>query len=167
MIYIKKSIVFLVFLSISSSLLFAKIPQQSELYKQKQELLNIKDELNEFYEMKELEYQKNKKELEKIQKEIEQHEANIKKIKDQNQKILDEINRTITSKAMLMYDKMKLGVVINVFNEMISKGKIDEVFDIMLRMKNKRVMKILKKLDTKTTTILMEKMRIIKNQKKE
>lgn len=167
MIYIKKSIVFLVFLSISSSLLFAKIPQQSELYKQKQELLNIKDELNEFYEMKELEYQKNKKELEKIQKEIEQHEANIKKIKDQNQKILDEINRTITSKAMLMYDKMKLGVVINVFNEMINKGKIDEVFDIMLRMKNKRVMKILKKLDTKTTTILMEKMRIIKNQKKE
>jgi septal ring factor EnvC (AmiA/AmiB activator) len=167
MIYIKKSIVFLVFLSISSSLLFAKIPQQSELYKQKQELLNIKDELNEFYEMKELEYQKNKKELEKIQKEIEQHEANIKKIKDQNQKILDEINRTITSKAMLMYDKMKLGVVINVFNEMISNGKIDEVFDIMLRMKNKRVMKILKKLDTKTTTILMEKMRIIKNQKKE
>ena len=165
--YIKKSVVFLIFLSVFSSLLFAKIPQQSELYKQKQELLNIKDELNEFYEMKELEYQKNKKELEKIQKEIEQHEVDIRKIKEQNQKILDEINRTITSKAMLMYDKMKLGVVINVFNEMISKGKIDEVFDIMLRMKNKRVMKILKKLDTKTTTILMEKMRIIKNQKKE
>jgi len=165
--YIKKSVVFLIFLFLYNSSLFAKIPQQSELYKQKQELLNIKDELNEFYEMKELEYQKNKKELEKIQKEIEQHEANIKKIKDQNQKILDEINRTITSKAMLMYDKMKLGVVINVFNEMINKGKIDEVFDIMLRMKNKRVMKILKKLDTKTTTILMEKMRIIKNQKKE
>jgi septal ring factor EnvC (AmiA/AmiB activator) len=165
--HVNKSVVFLIFLFLYNSSLFAKIPQQSELYKQKQELLNIKDELNEFYEMKELEYQKNKKELEKIQKEIEQHEVDIRKIKEQNQKILDEINRTITSKAMLMYDKMKLGVVINVFNEMISKGKIDEVFDIMLRMKNKRVMKILKKLDTKTTTILMEKMRIIKNQKKE
>ena len=165
--HVNKSVVFLIFLFLYNSSLFAKIPQQSELYKQKQELLNIKDELSEFYEMKELEYQKNKKELEKIQKEIEQHEVDIRKIKEQNQKILDEINRTITSKAMLMYDKMKLGVVINVFNEMISKGKIDEVFDIMLRMKNKRVMKILKKLDTKTTTILMEKMRIIKNQKKE
>ena len=67
---------------------------------------------------------------------------------------------------MLMYDKMKLGVVINVFNEMIRNGEIDEVFDIMTRMKEKRVMKILKKFDTKTSTILMKKMRINKEQNK-
>jgi len=47
---------------------------------------------------------------------------------------------------------------------MINNGKIDEVFDIMIRMSDKRVMKILKKLDTQTSTLIMKKMRIIKEQ---
>jgi len=140
--------------------------KESSLYKEKQELIAVKDELNEFYEIKELEYQKNKSELEKLQKDIKKAENIIIETKKSNQKILDEINRVITSKAMLMYDKMKLGVVINVFNEMIRNGEIDEVFDIMIRMKDKRVMKILKKFDTKTSTILMKKMRINKEQNK-
>ena len=139
----------------------AAVPESS-LYKERQELLNVKDELNEFYEIKELEYQKNKKELESIQKIIKRDEESIKKLRDENQKILDEVNRVITSKAMAMYDKMKLGVVINVFNEMIRNGEIDEVFDIMTRMQEKRVMKILKKLDTVTATLIMKKMRINK-----
>ena len=67
---------------------------------------------------------------------------------------------------MLMYDKMKLGVVINVFNEMIRNGEIDEVFDILMRMKEKRVMKILKKFDTETSTLMMKKMRINKEKNK-
>jgi len=159
-----KSVFFILFFM---SQLFSINVQQGDLYKEKQELLNIKDELNEFYEKKELEYQKHKSQLEKIQKEIRANEANIKKLKEENKKILDEINRTITSKAMTMYDKMKLGVVINIFNEMINNGKIDEVFDIMIRMKEKRVMKIMKKLDTKTSTLLMKKMRIIKDQTNE
>ncbi len=159
-----KSVFFILFFV---SQLFSINVQQGDLYKEKQELLNIKDELNEFYEKKELEYQKHKSQLEKIQKEIRANEANIKKLKEENKKILDEINRTITSKAMTMYDKMKLGVVINIFNEMINNGKIDEVFDIMIRMKEKRVMKIMKKLDTKTSTLLMKKMRIIKDQTNE
>jgi len=146
--------------------LFAINIQQGDLYKEKQELIAIKDELNEFYEKKELEYQKNKVQLENIQKDIKAAEANIQKLKDENQKTLDEINRVITSKAMTMYDKMKLGVVINIFNEMINNGKIDEVFDIMIRMNDKRVMKILKKLDTQTSTLLMKKMRIIKEETK-
>ena len=140
--------------------------KEGALYKEKKELLAVKDELNEFYEIKELEYQKNKDELERLQKNIKESENNILEIKKSNQEILDEINRVITTKAMLMYDKMKLGVVVNVFNEMISNGEIDEVFDIMMRMKEKRVMKILKKFDTKTSTILMKKMRINKETNK-
>ncbi|MEA3512154.1 MAG: hypothetical protein U9R37_00990 [Campylobacterota bacterium] len=134
--------------------------QEGDLFKEKQELIQVKDELNEFYELKELEYQKNKSELEKIEKSIKEYEANIKKTKEENQKILDEINGVITSKAMQLYEKMKLGVVVNVFNEMISNGEIDEVFDILIRMKQKRVMKIMKKFDTKTSTLLMKKMKI-------
>ena len=143
---------------------YAVTTKEGALYKEKQELLAVKDELNDFYETKELEYQKNKAELEELQKEIKKSEDNILETKRKNQEILDEINRVITNKVMLMYDKMKLGVVVNVFNEMISNGEIDEVFDIMVRMKKKRVMKILKKFDTKTSTILMKKMRINKEQ---
>jgi len=141
----------------------AAVTKEGALYKEKQELLSIKDELNEFYEIKELEYQKNKAELEKLEKEIKKAEKSILEKKKKTQNILDEINRVITSKSSLMYDKMKLGTVVNIFNEMISNGEIDEVFDIMLRMKEKRVMKILKKFDTKTSTILMKKLRINKN----
>jgi len=148
------------------NLAHAASTKESSLYKEKQELLAVKDELNEFYEIKELEYQKNKSELEKLQKDIKKTENIILNTKKENQKIIDEINRIITSKAMLMYDKMKLGVVINVFNEMIRNGEIDEVFDIMIQMKDKRVMKILKKFDTKTSTILMKKMRIDKEKNK-
>lgn len=138
---------------------FGVVMQEGSLFKEKQELMAVKDELNEFYEVKELEYQKRKAELEKLHKQIKLNEENIIKIRDDNQRILDEINRKIVTKAMNMYDKMKLGIVVNIFNEMIKDGKIDEVFDIMLRMKEKRVMKILKKLDTEISTIIMKKMR--------
>jgi hypothetical protein len=161
--HLKKSCLLILTLIIS---LNAQTKNISDLYKEKQELIAVKDELNEFYEIKELEYQKNKSQLEKIEKDIKLSEETIKNEKKENQKILDEINRVITSKAMMMYDKMKLGVVINVFNEMINNGEIDEVFDIMIRLKQKRVMKILKKFETKTSTILMKKMRIYKEETK-
>jgi hypothetical protein len=150
----------------TTSYLFGLSINDSDLYKEKQELLEIKDELNEFYEIKELEYQKNKKELYTLQENIQKEEKSILKIKEDTQEILDEINRVITTKAMTMYDKMKLSVVLSVFNEMLEEGKIDEVFDIMLRMPEKRVMKIMKKLDSKVSTILMDKMRINKSQEK-
>jgi len=156
-----KTILFFVLLS---SQLYAIKDTGSVYYKEKEELLSVKDELNEFYETKELEYQKNKTELERIQKEILTAEENIKKLKEENDKTLQEIKREITSKAMRMYDKMKLGIVVNVFNEMIKNGEIDEVFDIMIRMKEKRLMKILKKLDTKTSTLIMKKLRILKEE---
>jgi len=156
-----KTILFFILLS---SQLYAIKDTGSVYYKEKEELLSVKDELNEFYETKELEYQKNKAELERIQKEILSAEENIKKLKEENDKTLQEIKREITSKAMRMYDKMKLGVVVNVFNEMIKNGEIDEVFDIMIRMKEKRLMKILKKLDTKTSTLIMKKLRILKEE---
>ena len=39
-----------------------------------------------------------------------------------------------------------------------------KLFDIIIRMKEKRVMSILKKLDKKTATLLMKKMRILKEE---
>jgi flagellar motility protein MotE (MotC chaperone) len=153
-----------IFLFIISTFLNAAIMEEGSLFKEKQELMEIKDELNEFYEAKELDYQRSKAELESIQKEIKIEELSIRTLRDENQKILDEIKRVISTKSMTMYDKMKLGVVVNIFNEMIKNGEINEVFDIMIRLKEKRVIKILKKFDTKTSAILMKKMRIKKEE---
>ena len=157
----------MVFKIILSSLLFVNIAnaivmEEGHLFKEKQELITIKDELNDFYEAKELEYQKAKGELEKLEKATIQAEKNIQALRDENKKILQEIKREISNKAMKMYDKVKLGVVVNVFKEMIKEDKMDDVFDILIRLKDKRVMKILKKFDTKTSTIIMQKMRIFK-----
>ena len=147
-------------------ILNAVIMEEGSLYKEKQELMAVKDELNEFYESKELEYQKRKAELENIHKKIKDDEENIIKIRDEKQKLLDEINRVISSKAMLMYDKMKVGIVVNVFKEMLKNDEFDEVFDIIVRLKNKRAMVILKKLDTKVATKLMKKMKHYKEEDK-
>ncbi len=145
---------------------FCAEENNSLYFKEKQELLEVKDELNEFYETKELEYQKNKEELQRIQQEIQKSEEVIKKIKKENEKILKEIRGEITTKAINMFDKMKVGIVANIFTEMTNNGKIDEVFDIIIRMKEKNVIKIMKKLDTKTSALLMEKMKILKEENK-
>ena len=153
----------LIFLMISISFSNAVLMEEGNLYKQKQELIEIRDELNEFYELKELKYQKEKSELEATLAEIKKEELVIKKLHDETKVILGEMRREIVSKSMMMYDKMKLGVVVNIFNEMIKDNELDEVFDILLRLKDKRVIQILKKLDTKISTIIMKKMRVHKD----
>jgi len=59
---------------------------------------------------------------------------------------------------MTMYGKMKLKIVKNILEEKINAGQINEVFDIITRLKTKRVMNLLKKFDTKTSTELMDKL---------
>ena len=153
----------LIFLTVSISFSNAVLMEEGNLYKQKQELIEIRDELNEFYELKELKYQKEKSELEATLAEIKKEELVIKKLHDETKVILGEMRREIVTKSMMMYDKMKLGVVVNIFNEMIKDNELDEVFDILLRLKDKRVIQILKKLETKISTIIMKKMRVHKD----
>jgi hypothetical protein len=132
--------------------------QQGEFYKEKEELKQLKKELNDFYDKKELKYQKQKKELDSMLAKVQIEKLNIEKIKEKNQKIKSEITRKITSRSITMYDKMKVKVVLNIFQKMVSDGKINEVFDIMLRLKQKRVLELLKKFDISTKTIIMTKM---------
>jgi len=132
--------------------------QQGEFYKEKEELKQLKKELNNFYDKKELKYQKQKKELDSMLAKVQSEKLNIEKIKKENQKIKSEITREITSRSITMYDKMKVKVALNIFKKMVSDGKINEVFDIMLRLKQKRVLELLKKFDIPTKTIIMTKM---------
>jgi flagellar motility protein MotE (MotC chaperone) len=133
--------------------------EQGEFYKEKQEIIQLKRELNEFYDKKEESYQSQKKELEDLLSTIQKEKKEIEDIKESNQKIIDEINRIVVERSILLYDKMKVKVALDIFNTMVKDGKINEVFDIMIRLKQKRQLTLLKKFDVQTKTILMEKMK--------
>jgi flagellar motility protein MotE (MotC chaperone) len=116
----------------------------SELIKQKIEIKELKKELNTFYNEKETEYQKRKKELEKILKQIEKEKSEIKALHDKNIAILQDIKQTVVGKTTKIYNAMKPKIAASIFNEMINEGKIDEVFDIILKLKEKNVTLLMK-----------------------
>jgi len=157
--YQKIIIIFIVLFTYTN----ASMTKEGDFVKQRQEIVKLKSELDEFYKIKEDEYKKNKNELLSLDKGIQSKLDLIEKTKKDNQKILDEITLKISSKAMTMYGKMKLKIVKNILEEKINAGQINEVFDIITRLKTKRVMSLLKKFDTKTSTELMD---MLKNYKK-
>jgi hypothetical protein len=61
---------------------------------------------------------------------------------------------------------MKVKVALNIFKKMIKDGKFNEVFDIIIRLKQKRVLILLKKFDVPTKTKIMEKMKKYKYEEK-
>jgi flagellar motility protein MotE (MotC chaperone) len=140
------------------SFLDATVIQQGAFYKQKQELILLKKELNEFYNKKELSYQKQKQELEDILAKIQADKKAIEDIQKATNKVQKEISREIVSRTIQIYDKMKLKNVLSIFKQKIKDGKFNEVFDIMVRLKQKRFLKILKKMDVPTKIAIVDRM---------
>ena len=62
---------------------------------------------------------------------------------------------------------MKIKVVKKILQKKIDDGEINDVFDIMIRLKDKRVMKLLKMFDVDTSTQLMDMISKYKNKQKE
>ncbi len=133
--------------------------KEGDFYKEKQELISLKQELNDFYDKKEAIYLSHKKDLENILAQIELTKQDIVNIKNDNQKIKDEITGVISGKTITMYNKMKVKVVLDIFNKMVADGNINEVFNIIIKLKQKRVLELLKKFDIPTKTLIMSKMR--------
>lgn len=158
-----KKIVLFVILSIFIIDLNAVVMPEGEFVKQREELEKLKKELDEFYNIKEEEYKKNKQSIDKVNLTIQSQLEEIKKTKRDNQKILDEIEQKIVSKAMKLYSKMKPKLVKTILQKKIDSGDINEVFDIMVRLKEKRVMKLLKMFDADTSTQLMNMISKYKN----
>lgn len=131
----------LIFLTIS---LNARDETSSSLTRQKFEVIELKKELNNFYNDKEQEYQERKKELEGILVQIQKEKNEIKELHDQNLEILKDIKLEIESKTAKIYNLMKPKVAADIFNQMMSEGKIDDVFDILIRLKENNVTLIMK-----------------------
>ncbi|AXX93433.1 hypothetical protein AMOL_2491 [Malaciobacter molluscorum LMG 25693] len=135
-------------------LLFGAEQNSSNFIKQKIEIRELKKELNDFYNKKETEYKQRKKELEDLLSKIEKEKQEIKRIRDDNQVILQDIKGEVQSKTAKIYNNMKPKVTAEIFNKMIDEGNLQDVFDIILKLKEKKVTLIMKFLTIKNASQL-------------
>ena len=136
----------------------AAVETSSSLTKQKMEVLELKNELNNFYNEKEKEYQRQKKELEDILTKIEQEKAEIKRLYEKNDEILKEIRSEVVKKSIRVFELMKSKVAAEIFDQMILEGKIDDVFDIIVRLKEANVSNIMKTMSLENSSRLIQKL---------
>jgi len=143
----------------------AAVMQEGEFVKERMELEKLKKELDIFYKEKETQYKAQLAELQALDTQIKSNLQAIEDTKKANDKVLAEIELKIKSKAMNLYGKMKEKLVYKILQEKIDNGNINDVFDIIVRLKDKRVMKLMKMFDTKTSTELMNMMSEYKKSK--
>ena len=136
----------------------AAVETSSSLPKQKMEVIELKNELNNFYNEKEKEYQRQKKELEDILTKIEQEKAEIKRLYEKNDEILKEIRSEVVKKSIRVFELMKAKVAAEIFDQMILEGKIDDVFDIIVRLKEANVSNIMKTMSLENSSRLIQKL---------
>ena len=136
----------------------AAIETSSSLTKQKMEVLELKNELNNFYNEKEKEYQRQKKEIEDILTKIEQEKAEIKRLYEKNDEILKEIRSEVVKKSIRIFELMKAKVAAEIFDQMILEGKIEDVFDIIVRLKDSNVSNIMKTMSVENSSRLVQKL---------
>ena len=149
--------IFLVF-SFFGIFLLAAEETSSSLTKQRIEVMELKKELNNFYNEKETEYKQRKKELENILAQIEKEKRDIQRIHDKNLENLKDIKQEVESKTAKIYNAMKPKDAADIFNQMIGEGKIEDVFDIIMKLKENNVTQILKSLSVTNASIITEKL---------
>ena len=131
--------------------------------------MELKKELNNFYNEKEKEYQQRKKELEGILSQIEKERNQTQKLHDKNLEILKDIKQEVESKTAKIYNTMKAKNAADIFNQMIGEGKIEDVFDIMIKLKENNVTQIMKFLSVTNASLITERLEnySVNNEKKE
>ncbi|QKJ24356.1 MotE family protein [Poseidonibacter lekithochrous] len=149
---IKKVVLILTFVVCS----YGQTQDSSYLTKQKIEIKELKKELNSFYNKKEKEYQERKKELETILTQVKREKNNIQDLHDKNLKILQSIEQTVQSKTTKIYNSMKPKIAAGIFDVMISEGKLEDVFDIILKLKERNVTLLMKFLSVQNAAKITE-----------
>ncbi len=146
--------------------MFSSDESTSKFLKQKIEIRELKKDLNSFYNKKEEEYKQRKQELTTLLAKIEKEKADIEKIRNQNLEILQDIKGEIQTKTAKIYNNMKPKITAEIFNKMIDEGNIEDVFDIVLKLKEKKVTLIMKFLSIKNASMLTLMLKDYNNQNK-
>ncbi|RXJ82253.1 MotE family protein [Arcobacter sp. F2176] len=126
--------------------------------KEKKEIIELKKELNQFYTIKEAEYKTRKQELETLLAKIKSEKKNIQDIYDRNQLLLKDIKGEVVTKTSKIYNAMKPKNAAEIFNKLIDDGKIEDVFDIILKLKEAKVTQIMKSMTVKNASKITEKL---------
>lgn len=134
-------------------------PNELSPIQEKNEVIELKKELTNFYNKKEAEYVKRKKELDTIAKNIANEKKQISDLYEKNQEILKDIQGQVASKTAKIYNKMKAKDLAPIFNQMINEGKIEDVFDIILKLKESNVTSLLKFLSVENASLITEKLK--------
>ena len=121
------------------STIYANQGESNSLVKQRKEVLDLKKELNDFYMKKEKEYKKQKLEIKKILTQVENEKKEIESLFNRNKEILNDIEGAVGSKNSKIYNSMKPKRAALILDKMIEDGKIEDVFDIILKLKEKQV----------------------------
>ncbi|OUR71252.1 hypothetical protein A9Q76_05890 [Arcobacter sp. 31_11_sub10_T18] len=137
-------------------LLNAATGESNSLVKQRKEVMDLKKELNEFYLKKEKEYQKQKLDIKKLLAQVENEKREIEDLYNKNKNILNDIEGAIGSKTSKIYNSMKPKRAAQIFDKMIEDGKIEDVFDIILKLKEKKVTLLLNSLSVENAAILTQ-----------
>ncbi len=67
-----------------------------------------------------------------------------------------DIKGAVDSKTAKIYNKMKPKIAAGIFNQMINDGKIEDVFDIILKLKENNVTALMKFLSSKNASLLTQ-----------
>lgn len=148
---------FLIIVLILGTHLFAEDTAGSFI-KEKKEIIELKKELNQFYTTKEAEYKTRKQELETLLAKIKTQKKNIQDIYDRNQVLLKDIKGEVVTKTSKIYNAMKPKNAAEIFNKLIDDGKIEDVFDIILKLKEAKVTQIMKSMTVKNASKITEKL---------
>jgi flagellar motility protein MotE (MotC chaperone) len=154
----------LIFLEVYS---FCAEETSSSLTKQRIEVMELKKELNNFYNEKETEYKQRKKELESILAQIEKEKRDIQRLYNSNLDVLKDIKQEVETKTGKIYNSMKPKDAAEIFNQMIGEGKIDDVFAIIMKLKENNVTQIMKFLSVSNASLITEKFQNYSNENKE
>jgi flagellar motility protein MotE (MotC chaperone) len=148
---------FLIIVLILGTHLFAEDTAGSFI-KEKKEIIELKKELNQFYTTKEAEYKTRKQELDALLAKIKTEKKNIQDIYDRNQVLLKDIKGEVVTKTSKIYNAMKPKNAAEIFNKLIDDGKIEDVFDIILKLKEAKVTQIMKSMTVKNASKITEKL---------
>jgi len=143
-------------LFLMSLILGAATGESNSLVKQRKEILDLKKELNDFYIKKEKEYQKQKLDIKKLLAQVENEKREIEDVYNKNKNILNDIEGAIGSKTSKIYNSMKPKRAAQIFDKMIEDGKIEDVFDIILKLKEKKVTLLLNSLSVDNAATLTQ-----------
>lgn len=72
--------------------------------------------------------------------------------------LLKEIRSEVVKKSIRVFELMKAKVAAEIFDQMILEGKIDDVFDIIVRLKEANVSNIMKTMSLENSSRLIQKL---------